>query len=245
MAYKPVRKKPSGQQPSMPSWKVPTDPEPRWAAFVAIVVIIAGQTWVGFSLSQTSTTDWLTPQVVWVFPVVSAVLLVASLVAYLPTHTKPSKWLRVLSLGLIGLLVATDVASMVKLVGDVFLGLRLDPLALLGVGVVLWLVNVCVFALAYWELDGGGPETRSDGYADYPDLVFPQQQQDQQGLAPDDWKPTFGDYLYVSVTAATAFSPTDAMPYTRRAKFVMGSESTISIVIVAMIVARAINIARG
>jgi uncharacterized membrane protein len=64
-------------------------------------------------------------------------------------------------------------------------------------------------------------------------------------LAPADWKPTFGDYLYVSVTAATAFSPTDVMPYTRRAKFVMGSESTISIVIVAMIVARAINIARG
>jgi uncharacterized membrane protein len=105
--------------------------------------------------------------------------------------------------------------------------------------------NVAVFALIYWELDGGGPEARADGDRDYPDLVFPQQQQDQQGLAPPDWKPMFADYLYVSLTAATAFSPTDAMPYTKRAKLVMGIESTASFVIAAMLVARAINIARG
>jgi uncharacterized membrane protein len=75
--------------------------------------------------------------------------------------------------------------------------------------------------------------------------VFPQQQQDQQGLAPSDWKPSFPDYLYVSLTAATAFSPTDAMPYSKQAKLVMGIESTISFVIAAMLVARAINIAHG
>jgi hypothetical protein len=117
---------------------------------------------------------------------------------------------------------------------------------------VLWLVNVCVFALAYWEMDGDGPEARADahdtdgdGKRILPDLVFPQQQQDQQGLAPAHWKPFFADYFYVSLTAATAFSPTDAMPYSRRAKFVMGCESTISLVIIALLVARAINIAKG
>ena len=245
VVYKPARTKQSGGAPPAPSWKVPTDPEPRWAAFAAILMIIVGQTWVGYSLSETSASDWLTPQVVWLFPVLSAALLVGSVLVYLPTHTEPSPWLRRISLGLLSLLVAADVTSLVVLVGDVFRGLKLNPLALLGVGVVLWLVNICVFALGYWEMDGGGPERRSDGYEDYPDLVFPQQQQDQQGLAPDDWKPNFADYLYVSLTAGTAFSPTDAMPYSRQAKLVMGCESTISIVIVAMLVARAINIAHG
>jgi uncharacterized membrane protein len=104
---------------------------------------------------------------------------------------------------------------------------------------------VAVFALIYWELDGGGPEARADGYQEYPDLVFPQQQQDQQGLARPDWKPTFPDYLFVSLMSATAFSPTDAMPYTKRAKLVMGVQSILSFVIAAMLVARAINIAHG
>jgi len=113
------------------------------------------------------------------------------------------------------------------------------------VGIVLWVVNITVFAFAYWELDGDGPEARADGYPDYPDLVFPQQQSDQRGLAPADWKPTFPDYLYVSLTAGTAFSPTDALPYTKRVKLVMGVESTLSFAIAAMIVARAINVAGG
>lgn len=101
-----------------------------------------------------------------------------------------------------------------------------------------------MFALAYWELDSGGPETRQSGDR-LPDLVFPQQQNNGPGLVPDGWQPRFLDYLYVSLTAATAFSPTDAMPYTRRAKLVMGVESTMSFAIFALFVARAVNVARG
>jgi uncharacterized membrane protein len=110
---------------------------------------------------------------------------------------------------------------------------------------VLWLVNVALFGMAYWEIDGGGPEDRARRSGQLPDLVFPQQQADQMGLAPEDWAPSFSDYLYVSVTAATAFSPTDTMPYSRTAKFLMGLESTISFAIVIMLVARAINVAKG
>ena len=75
--------------------------------------------------------------------------------------------------------------------------------------------------------------------------MFPQQQPDQEGLAPKGWTPSFSDYLYVSVTASTAFSPTDAMPYSRTAKLLMGLENTISLSIVVMLVARAINVAKG
>lgn len=220
----------------LPSWQRATEPESRWPAFAAVVIIIAGQTWVASSLS-------LRP--VWLLPVVAGILLVASVAVYIPSRTEPSRALRMLSLGLVAVLVIADIVSLVLLVRGVFVGSQLNPPALLLAGAALWVVNVAVFALMYWELDGGGPEARADGYGDYPDLVFPQQQTDQQGLAPADWKPTFPDYLFVSLTSATAFSPTDAMPYSKQAKLVMGIESTLSFVIAAMLVARAINIARG
>lgn len=220
-----------------PSWQIPTDPESRWPAFGAAIVVIAGQSWVAVSLS-------LNP--VWLFPVISAVLLAASVAVYLPPRTEPSPLMRWLAVSLVGVLVIANVFSLVRLVRDIFVGRSgLDPVGLLLVGIVLWIVNIAIFAFVYWELDGDGPEARADGYRDFPDLVFPQQQYDQHGLAPDNWKPTFPDYLYVSLTAATAFSPTDAMPYSKRVKLIMGVESTMSLAVIAMIVARAINIAHG
>jgi hypothetical protein len=106
-------------------------------------------------------------------------------------------------------------------------------------------INVAVFALIFWELDGNGPEARAKGEPDYPDLVYPQQQKDQESLAPQDWKPIFADYLFTSLNTATAFSPTEAMPYSRWAKLVMGVEAVMSLATIAMLVARAINIATG
>jgi Protein of unknown function (DUF1345) len=239
MADKPHSERQRAGRPAgdfVPSWQHSTEPESRWPAFAAIVIIIAGQTWVATSLS-------LRP--VWLFPTVAGILLVASVAVYIPSRTEPSRAARALSLGLVAVLVIANVVSLVLLVRGVFVGSRLSPTGLLLAGAALWVVNVAVFALTYWELDGGGPEARADGYQDYPDLVFPQQQTDQQGLAPADWKPFFPDYLFVSVTSATAFSPTDAMPYSKQAKLVMGIESTLSFVIAAMLVARAINIAHG
>jgi uncharacterized membrane protein len=220
----------------VPSWRRPTEAESRWPAFVSVVVIIAGQTWVVASLSLRPT---------WLYPVIAGMLLLTSVAVYIPSQAEPGRALRALSLGLMAVLIVANVIGVVQLVRGVFAGSHLGPSGLLFAGATLWAVNVAVFALTYWELDGNGPEARADGYRDYPDLVFPQQQQDQQGLAPTDWKPSFPDYLYVSLTSATAFSPTDAMPYSKRAKLVMGTESTLSFVIVAMLVARAINIARG
>jgi uncharacterized membrane protein len=240
MAYKPhANRKPkqSLADGTLLSWQIPTDPESRWPAFGAAVVIIAGQAWVAASLS-------LRP--VWLFPVISAVLLVASVVVYLPQRTEPSPLMRALGVSLIGMLVIANAVSLVELVRNIFVGVSgITPVGLLLVGIVLWIVNIAIFALVYWELDGDGPDMRADGYRDFPDLVFPQQQPDQQGLAPANWKPTFPDYVYVSLTAATAFSPTDTMPYTKRVKLVMGVENIMSLAIIAMIVARAINIAQG
>jgi hypothetical protein len=239
MAVEPHRSQPGKHTSAgdfVPSWQRPTEAESRWPAFAAAVVIIAGQTWVAASLS-------LRP--IWLYPTIAGILLLASVAVYIPSRKEPGRALRALSLGLVAVLVIANVVSAVLLVRGVFVGSRLSPTGLLLAGAALWVVNVAVFALIFWELDGGGPEARADGYRGYPDLVFPQQQQDQQGLAPADWKPTFPDYLFVSLTAATAFSPTDAMPYSKPAKLVMGIESTLSFAIAAMLVARAINIARG
>jgi hypothetical protein len=219
-----------------PQWRCATEPESRRPVFIAALVIIAGQAWVANSLH-------LDP--FWLLPLVSTGLLVASIAVY-EGRNEPGLPARILSFALGGVLIAANAASLVLLVRGVFVGSSLRPSELLFSGIALWVVNVAVFALLYWELDGGGPEARADGYRDrHPDLVFPQQQADQQGLSSPTWKPSFYDYAYVSFTSSIAFSPTDAMPYSRRAKLVMGVESLLSFAILAVLVARAVNIAHG
>lgn len=221
---------------SPPAWRAKTEPESRRPVMAGAGVVIAGQALVARSLGV---------HPFWLFPLVSAVLLLASLAVY-EGRNEPGRLPRVLSLACITLLVIADAVSLVLLVRSVFAGSQLQPPVLLFTGLALWLVNVAVFALLYWELDGGGPEARADGYAGrYPDFVFPQHQPDQEELAPDAWKPSFYDYLYVSLTSAMAFSPTDAMPYSRRAKLAMAVENLLSFATLAVIVARAVNIARG
>lgn len=217
-----------------PPWRHPTPPEHRWPAFLAVAVVIAGQSWVAAVLA-------IRP--VWVYPLVTGVIMLASLVIYLPSRQKPPPILRRLSLSLTAILVIASFAVLVLLIRGVFVGGHLKPSSLFVTGIVFWLLNIAVFALLFWELDGNGPEARATGERDYPDLVFPQQQKDQEGLAPPDWKPMFADYLFVSLTSAIAFSPTDAMPYSRWAKLTMGVESVISMATIAMLIARAINIA--
>lgn len=219
-----------------PGWRAVTAPESRRPVFAAAFVVIAGQAWVSRSLGVAP---------FWVFPLASALLLVASLAIY-EGRDEPGRLPRVLSFTFIAVLIVANAVSLVVLVRGVFVGTTLQAPNLLVTGLALWLVNVAIFALLYWELDGGGPEARADGYAGrYPDLVFPQHQADQQELAVEDWKPSFYDYLYLSLTSSIAFSPTDAMPYTRRAKLVMAAENLLSFATLAVIVARAVNIARG
>jgi uncharacterized membrane protein len=107
-------------------------------------------------------------------------------------------------------------------------------------GGAIWLTNVIVFGIWYWEFDRGGPLERAVGSQPYPDFVFPQMTNPE--LAPADWEPGFVDYLYVSFTNAMAFSPTDTMPMTRWAKLTMLLQSLISVVILVLVVARAVNI---
>ena len=108
-------------------------------------------------------------------------------------------------------------------------------------GGAAWLTNAIAFGLAFWELDCGGPVARALATAPRkPDFQFPQDENAQ--LARDGWAPRLWDYFYVSLTNATAFSPTDAMPLTRPAKALMAAESTLSAITVLLLAARAVNI---
>jgi uncharacterized membrane protein len=107
-------------------------------------------------------------------------------------------------------------------------------------GVLIWLTNFLIFALWYWELDRGGPGRRAAGHDGPPDFLFPQMSDDR--VEPRDWRPKFIDYLYVSLTNTTAFSPTDTMPLSPTAKSVMGVQALVSLVTIGLIVSRAVNI---
>jgi hypothetical protein len=101
---------------------------------------------------------------------------------------------------------------------------------------------VIAFGLWYWEFDRGGPVRRAEGTVQHPDLMFPQMVSPE--LAPSDWEPYFVDYLYMSFTNATAFSPTDVMPLRPWNKIAMMAQSTISLVLLGLVIARAVNVLR-
>jgi uncharacterized membrane protein len=107
-------------------------------------------------------------------------------------------------------------------------------------GILIWLTNFLIFGLWYWELDRGGPGKRASGNDQAPDFLFPQMNDDR--IEPSAWRPQFIDYLYVSLTNAAAFSPTDTMPLTPMAKSIMGVQSIVSLVTIGLIVSRAVNI---
>lgn len=110
-----------------------------------------------------------------------------------------------------------------------------DGPKMLSSAIAIWLTNVLVFALWYWQVDRGGPERRNAGSQSPVDLQFPVPES-------PDWSPTFPDYAYVALNAATAFSPTDTMPLSHRAKLLMGTESLISLVTIVVVAARAVGL---
>ncbi len=179
----------------------------------------------------------------WVVPALAGLLLLGVFVAKSAVFARRAPVLRAVTLALIALMSVSNAASAGRLIVDLVRGEGLrDPAQLLLTGAAIWLTNVVVFALWYWQFDRGGPVARAEGTQPYPDFVFPQMT--TPDLAPPDWEPGFVDYLYVSFTNALAFSPTDTMPMTRWTKLTMLAQSLVSVVTVALVIARAVNILR-
>jgi uncharacterized membrane protein len=219
----------------VPAWRRPTEGEARWQAAVAVGAAVALQYPLPGRL--------VLVHPVWLLPTLEGLLLIALVVANPRRINRSSRAIRLLGLTLAALLSLANAWSVARLVVDLVQGTEGNSAGpLLVTGGIIWLTNVIVFALWYWEFDRGGPAARAQGVRMYPDFQFVQMASPE--LAPPGWEPAFGDYLYLSFTNATAFSPTDTMPLSRWAKMGMTAQATVSIIAVALVVARAVNIFR-
>jgi hypothetical protein len=187
----------------------------------------------------------------WAVPALTAILLIVLLLSVphgrlarlfdLSTH-RLRVGRRIGVLTVTGIISAANGASIIWLVHLLVNGAQTQASQLLRAGIHMWCLNVIVFALWFWELDSGGPRARLEARPADHDFMFPQQLQPEPEWAT--WRPLFLDYVYLSFTNATAFSPTDAMPFSRWAKMLMLVESAASLLLAIMVVARAVNILR-
>ena len=167
-------------------------------------------------------------RVPWLVPAVEALLLVALLLSDPGNVVKHRRRLRRVVLALVVVLVLATLWATAVLIYDL----------VEGSGVTVWLGNVLAFSFLYWLVDSGGPLARTE--LDTPgDFAFTQHMSPE--LAPPDWRPVYLDYLHLAFTNATAFSPTDVMPLTHRAKYTMVVQSTVALALFGLIVARAVN----
>jgi uncharacterized membrane protein len=175
----------------------------------------------------------------WVLPAVGAVLLVRLITASPFRITGANRARRRVSLIATALVALSNGIALGLLCHLLFRAQPINGKQLILAGGQIWLTNVLLFSVWYWELDRGGPGLRAAGEDGVPDFLYPQM---SEGGVLAGWRPQFVDYLYVSLTNATAFSPTDTMPLSSSAKLIMGAQSLISLITIGLVVARAVNI---
>jgi uncharacterized membrane protein len=180
----------------------------------------------------------------WIFPVVQLILL-GLLIAQDPGRIdRRSPILRRLMVTLLVVMTAGTVLGVIVLAHDILVAARgVTATVLLGRGAAIWVANVIIFSLWYWEFDRGGPAERAAGAPVAASFAFPENATPE--LAPAGWRPAYPDYLYLAFTNATAFSPTDTLPVRTWAKLTMMVQSALSLVIAILVVARAINVLPG
>ncbi|MDH6193840.1 hypothetical protein M2272_000461 [Mycobacterium frederiksbergense] len=215
-----------------PSWLRPGDPENRLPVLAALIAAIALQ--LAIPVNYTLVPRW---------PLTSAeVLLLVVLVWLNPIRlTRATRLGRYASLVLLGAITVDNTLSAVVLDAKILTGeVSNNAAVLLGSGAAIFVTNVIAFGIWYWELDRGGPFARRDGTHPYPDFMFPQMGNPK--VAKPNWRPTFVDYLYVSLTNVMAFSPTDTMPLARWAKMMMSLQAMVALSTAGLVIARAVNV---
>jgi uncharacterized membrane protein len=205
--------------------------EPRWPATVAILAAL------GLYLILPSKLV-IGPR--WVLPVLETALIIPVLITNPDRRQRETSWLRAVSVLLIALISIANLTSLGLLVQYLITGGQVTGNRLVLSALAVWTTSVIVFSLWYWELDGGGPAARHEDPTTSRDFLFPQDAAPE--LFSPTWLPNYIDYLYVSFTNSTAFSPTDTMPVTTWSKMLMMVQSAGAFITVALVAARAINI---
>jgi len=214
-----------------PHWHRPHQGEHRWPVSIVVLLVIALQYLLPrpFSLALQAPICYLEGGLLLVIFLVNPRRISEHIVS-----------VRALSIILITIMSLSNTASAVKLIDSILSKGVTDARSLFLSGGSIWLTNVVVFGLWFWELDRGGPGSRAQARHPYPDFIFPQMSDPR--YAPESWHPNFFDYLYTSFTNASAFSPTDVMPLTRWAKLLMLLQSMTALLMVGLVIARAVNI---
>ena len=209
--------------------------ESRWPPAAALVV------YTGLTIAVRL---WLPGQsavrVSWLVPSIEAALLVALVAGHPARLARRTPWVRRIALAFVIVLVLAALWATALLVFDLIKGQGVSKHAtqLLASGALVWVGNNLAFGMLYWLMDSGGPLARATNPMPL-DFAFTQQLSPE--LTPPGWRPVFLDYLHLGFTNATAFSPTDVMPLTLRAKYLMLIQSTVALALFGLVVARAVN----
>ncbi len=218
----------------VPAWQRATGVESRVPAMAALAVAIVLMAVLPVRVANH-------PR--WLLPGLASVLFVIVLLVNPSKTPERALRLRPLTFALLVVVSLGNAASAARLIVDLANGEGIRAAdTLLLTGAAIWTTNMIIFAVWYWEFDRGGPGARALAIKPLPDFLFPQMTSPE--FAPDDWEPHFVDYLYLSFTNATAFSPTDVMPLARWTKLAMLGQSVVSLTTVVLVVARAVNILR-
>ena len=201
----------------------------RWSFLVAVLII-------GILLSVISANLTIGPR--WSILVVVSLLLIPLLAAILLDR---HRWTRRLAFTIVFVLTIGLITSVIFLVDALFVTHTENAYSLFRDALLLWSANVVLFAIWYWEVDQGGPRRRHSAQSAASDFLFPQMSSSMDLW--NDWKPSFTDYVFLAFNTSTAFSPTDTLAMSKRAKLLMMTQASISLVILAVLAARAINIA--
>ncbi len=204
---------------------------PIWAAGLGALAF--GLLYAALPQRLTYVPSWL--------PLLIVVIIIAPMyIAPMLSKPLPHRVTRMLAFALLAVVTLALLGSVALLVITLPHRTAAESKTLLQEAALLWLINILVFGLWFWEIDGGGPRRRHEVEHRAADLLFPQQAQEKNLY--EAWAPHFLDYLFVSFTTATALSPTDTMPLSRKAKALMMLEALIALTIIVLLASRAINI---
>jgi hypothetical protein len=224
-----------GDRVVVPAWQQVTGVESRLPVMAALAVAIALMVLLPARVANH-------PR--WLLPGLATILFVITLAVNPSKTTERTFALRPLTFALLAVVSLGNAVSAARLIVDLVQseGIKTAD-SLLLTGAAIWTTNMIIFAVWYWEFDRGGPGSRAMGASmrPYPDFLFPQMTLDES-LVKADWEPHFVDYLYLSFTNATAFSPTDVMPLARWTKLAMISQAAVSLTTVVLVIARAVNV---